>query len=91
VRGVLPDVAQGHLAEEVEVPKRDSKYQKEGEQAAMLTVKVQRPHVIRPVVGCGACEKVCPIVDKPRLRDERRREPQQDERDFARKYPLRQS
>jgi len=53
-------------AEAVEVPKRDSKYQKEGEQAAMLTVKVQRPHVDPMLcVGCGACEKVCPIVDKP--------------------------
>ena len=53
-------------AEDVEVPKRDSKYRKEGEQAAMLTVKVQRPHVDPGLcVGCGACEKVCPIVDKP--------------------------
>jgi polyferredoxin len=52
--------------EEVEVPKRDSKYQKEGEQAAMLTIKVQRPHVDPSLcIGCGACEKVCPIVDKP--------------------------
>ena len=52
--------------EAVEVPKRDSKYQKQGEQAAMLTVKVQRPHVDPMLcVGCGACEKVCPIVDKP--------------------------
>jgi ferredoxin len=53
-------------AEEVEVPKRDSKYTGKGEQAAMLTVKVQRPHVDPSLcVGCGACEKVCPIVDKP--------------------------
>jgi polyferredoxin len=53
-------------AEEVEVPKRSSKYDKGGEQAAMLTVKVQRPHVDPTLcVGCGACEKVCPIVDKP--------------------------
>lgn len=52
--------------EEVQIPKRDSKYQKEGEQAAMLTITVQRPHVDPSLcVGCGACEKVCPIVDKP--------------------------
>ena len=53
-------------AEEVEVPKRDSKYQAKGEHPAMLMVKVQRPHVDPSLcVGCGACEKVCPIVDKP--------------------------
>ncbi len=53
-------------AEEVEVPKRDDKYTHEGQHAAMLTVKVQRPHVDPSLcIGCGACEKVCPIVDKP--------------------------
>jgi polyferredoxin len=53
-------------AEEVEVPKRDDKYTGKGEHAAMLTVKVQRPHVDPSLcIGCGACEKVCPIVDKP--------------------------
>ncbi len=54
-------------AEEVEVPKRDSKYSGgQGEHAPMLTVKVQRPHVDPSLcIGCGACEKVCPIVDKP--------------------------
>ena len=53
-------------AEEVEVPKRDDKYTQKGEHAAMLMVKVQRPHVDPSLcVGCGACEKVCPIVDKP--------------------------
>jgi polyferredoxin len=53
-------------AEEVEVPKRDDKYEKGGEHAKMLTVKVQRPHVDPALcIGCGACEKVCPIVDKP--------------------------
>ncbi|HKY37310.1 MAG TPA: 4Fe-4S binding protein [Polyangiaceae bacterium] len=53
-------------AEEVEVPKRDDKYTDKGEHAAMLTVKVQRPHVDPSLcIGCGACEKVCPIVDKP--------------------------
>jgi polyferredoxin len=53
-------------AESVEVPKRDSKYAKKEEHAAMVTVKVQRPHVDPSLcIGCGACEKVCPIVDKP--------------------------
>jgi polyferredoxin len=53
-------------AEEVDVPKRDDKYTEKGQHAAMLTVKVQRPHVDPSLcVGCGACEKVCPIVDKP--------------------------
>jgi len=53
-------------AEEVDVPKRDSKYGAQGEQAPMLSVRVQRPHVDPSLcIGCGACEKVCPIVDKP--------------------------
>jgi polyferredoxin len=53
-------------AEETEVPKRDNKYKAGGEHAEMLKVKVQRPAVDPTLcVGCGACEKVCPIVDKP--------------------------
>lgn len=53
-------------AEEVEVPRRESKYQAKGEALAMGTIKVQRPHVDPALcIGCGACEKVCPIVDKP--------------------------
>lgn len=53
-------------AEEVEVPKRDDKYVGKGEHAEMLMVRVQRPHVDPSLcIGCGACEKVCPIVDKP--------------------------
>ena len=53
-------------AEEVEVPKRESKYKAKGEALAMETIKVQRPHVDPSLcIGCGACEKVCPIVDKP--------------------------
>ena len=53
-------------AEEVEVPKRASKYVAKGEALAMETIKVQRPHVDPSLcIGCGACEKVCPIVDKP--------------------------
>jgi polyferredoxin len=51
--------------EEVELPKRDNKYDGQGA-AQMLTVKVKRPHVDPSLcVGCGACEKVCPVVDKP--------------------------
>ena len=53
-------------AEEVDVPKRDSHYDKKGEHPKMLTIRVQRPHVDPSLcIGCGACEKVCPIVDKP--------------------------
>ncbi len=53
-------------AEETEVPKRDDKYKESGEHADMLKVKVQQPHVDPSLcVGCGACEKVCPIVDRP--------------------------
>ncbi|HEX4334788.1 MAG TPA: 4Fe-4S binding protein [Polyangiaceae bacterium] len=53
-------------AEEVEVPKREGHYDQKGEQPKMLTVKLKRPHVDPNLcVGCGACEKVCPIVDKP--------------------------
>jgi polyferredoxin len=53
-------------AEEVDVPKRESSYDKSGEHAKMTSVRVQRPHVDPSLcIGCGACEKVCPIVDKP--------------------------
>ena len=53
-------------AENVEIPKRESKYEAGGEHAKMTTIKVQRPHVDPSLcIGCGACEKVCPIVDKP--------------------------
>jgi polyferredoxin len=53
-------------AEEVSIPKRDSKYDEKGAHAKMLMVTVQRPHVDPALcIGCGACEKVCPIVDKP--------------------------
>jgi len=52
--------------EEVEAPVRDSKAGPNGEQPAMLTVKLQRPHVDPSLcIGCGACEKVCPVNDQP--------------------------
>src|SRR6202166_3855242 len=37
-----------------------------GEPPAMKTVKLQRPHVDPALcIGCGACEKVCPVQDQP--------------------------
>jgi polyferredoxin len=52
--------------EEVEAPVRDSKPGPNGEQPAMKTVKLQRPHVDPALcIGCGACEKVCPVQDQP--------------------------
>ncbi|HMR74854.1 MAG TPA: 4Fe-4S binding protein [Polyangiaceae bacterium] len=53
-------------ADEWLVAKRDDKYEADGEHAKMLKIKVQRPQVDPSLcIGCGACEKVCPIVDKP--------------------------
>jgi ferredoxin len=52
--------------EEVEAPMRESKPGKDGEQPAMKMVKLQRPHVDPSLcIGCGACEKVCPVQDQP--------------------------
>jgi ferredoxin len=52
--------------EEVTVPKREGHAPKDGGHPAMTEVKVQRPHVDPSLcIGCGACEKVCPVVDKP--------------------------
>jgi ferredoxin len=53
-------------ANDVEVPKRADHYGPKGEHPEMGTIKVQQPHVDPSLcIGCGACEKVCPIVDKP--------------------------
>jgi polyferredoxin len=52
--------------EEVDVPKRLPMAGPGGEAPAMETVHVQRPHVDPSLcIGCGACEKVCPVQDKP--------------------------
>jgi polyferredoxin len=52
--------------EEVDVPKRLPMAQPNGAPPAMETVHVQRPHVDPSLcIGCGACEKVCPVQDKP--------------------------
>ncbi len=52
--------------EEVDVPKRDSIPQPDGKEPKMNMVHVQRPHVDPSLcIGCGACEKVCPVQDKP--------------------------
>lgn len=52
--------------EKVEVPKRESVAPKDGGHPAMTTVEVQRPHLDPSLcIGCGACEKVCPVQDDP--------------------------
>lgn len=52
--------------EEVDVPKRSDKPAADGGEPEMLTVHVQRPHVDPSLcIGCGACEKVCPVQDQP--------------------------
>ncbi len=52
--------------EEVEVAKRDDRPRAAGTAAPMITVKVQQPHVDPNLcIGCGACEKVCPVQDEP--------------------------
>jgi polyferredoxin len=52
--------------EEADVPKRLPIAGQDGTAPAMETVHVQRPHVDPSLcIGCGACEKVCPVQDKP--------------------------
>ena len=52
--------------EEVDVPKREPVAQENGHEPKMTMVHVQRPHVDPALcIGCGACEKVCPVQDKP--------------------------
>jgi ferredoxin len=51
--------------EEVDVQVRD-RTSKHGEGLGMTQVRLQRPHVDPNLcIGCGACEKVCPVQDQP--------------------------
>ena len=55
--------------EDVEDVKRESKHGDDGSPPDMTTVKLQRPRVDPMLcIGCGACEKVCPVVDEPAIR-----------------------
>jgi ferredoxin len=52
--------------EEVDAPKRLPVFGANGAPPPMKTVHLQRPHVDPSLcIGCGACEKVCPVQDKP--------------------------
>lgn len=54
--------------EEVEVTVRESSHADHGAPPAMKKVKLQRPHVDPSLcIGCGACEKVCPVIDEPAI------------------------
>lgn len=52
--------------EEADVPRRLPIASENGAEPKMESVHVQRPHVDPSLcIGCGACEKVCPVQDKP--------------------------
>ncbi len=52
--------------EEVTVEKREAEPQPDGKPPRHVQLTVQRPHVDPALcIGCGACEKVCPVQDKP--------------------------
>ncbi|MFC1641860.1 4Fe-4S binding protein [Myxococcota bacterium] len=54
--------------EEASVPKRASSHGPAGSSPAIQTVQVKRPYVDPALcIGCGACEKVCPVVDRPAI------------------------
>jgi polyferredoxin len=52
--------------EDVTVEKREAEPQPDGQPPKRVHLNVQRPHVDPALcIGCGACEKVCPVQDKP--------------------------
>jgi polyferredoxin len=52
--------------EDVVVDKRESVPEPDGKPPKHVSLPVQRPHVDPSLcIGCGACEKVCPVQDKP--------------------------
>jgi ferredoxin len=52
--------------EEATVPKRSQSPGPDGQPPPMEMVHVQRPHVDPALcIGCGACEKACPVQDEP--------------------------
>jgi polyferredoxin len=52
--------------EETSVPKRESEPREDGKEPPMTSIEVQRPNVDPTLcIGCGACEKVCPVQDDP--------------------------
>jgi polyferredoxin len=52
--------------EEVDATVRESTPGPDGAPPAYKTVHLQRPHVDPSLcIGCGACEKVCPVQDQP--------------------------
>lgn len=52
--------------EPIDVPKRSQTPGPDGEEPPMTMVHVKRPYVDPALcIGCGACEKVCPVQDKP--------------------------
>jgi ferredoxin len=52
--------------EEVDAQVRASEPGPNGEPPQMKNVHLQRPHVDPSLcIGCGACEKVCPVQDRP--------------------------
>ena len=52
--------------EETRVPKRESVAKEDGKEPPMTSIAVQRPHLDPSLcIGCGACEKVCPVQDDP--------------------------
>ena len=52
--------------EEADIPRRLPVASENGAPPKMKTVHVQRPHVDPSLcIGCGACEKACPVQDKP--------------------------